>query len=213
VSEGARIAALEGTTVTRLHPLLASLALALTLIACGGGSDIDVSSVDAEALMTAAAARLAKVQQFHFVLEHERGSTAIVRGLAMSHAEGDVDGFDRLRADIEAKAGPLNLEVSVVIIEGEGWITNPVTGRWERETLAVGDLFDPSTGLAAIVVAADSPRLSGTDRVNGADTYRVETTVDSGVLRSFVPGARAGMPVATRSPGSVSMIRCCTVWN
>ena len=177
--------------------LLVAIGLGLlSVAACDGGSEVDAGDTDPAELMDRATARMGETQAFHFVLEHERGSTVIVRGLAVERAEGDVEGSERLRADLTASAGPINVEVSVVVIDGDGWITNPVTGRWERESLRISDIFDPATGMAAIVQAIDTPRITGAERIDGTECYRVEAMVDSAALTSLVPGARAGTSVA-----------------
>ncbi|MEE8422560.1 MAG: LppX_LprAFG lipoprotein [Dehalococcoidia bacterium] len=164
----------------------ASLLFALGLFAaCGDGDGLAVEGVDAVALLAAAADRTEQVQSFHFVLEHERGSTEIVRGVKMKRAEGDVAGGEQLRVDIEGSVGPLNINLGIVILEHESWITNPLTGRWEREDISITELFDPATGVTALIRAVTEPRVTGSDRIDGVQTYRVEATVDSGAVRLF----------------------------
>ena len=169
---------------------VAALAVAATalLAACGGGDDAgdaDLAALDAAALLREAADRTEQVRSFRFLLEHEHGATEIVRGLLMERAEGDVVGVDRLRVDIEASLGPLNLEVGVVVIGEDGWITNPLTGRWEREEITIEDVFDPATGVTALLRAVADPRVTGAERVDGVRSYRVEATVDSGDVTLF----------------------------
>lgn len=175
-----------------LLPLLTALTVALVAAACGGGSDIDVSSVDAVALLQRAADRTAQVERFHFVLDHEHGNTEIVRGLRMERAEGDVDGADRLQIEVTGRAGPLNIEVSIVILGAEAWITNPLTGRWEREQISVAEVFDPTGGVIPLLRSATDPVVARAERVDGVETYRVDATVDSGALTLFSPDATPG---------------------
>ena len=179
----------------RAPPALAALVVGALVVgatallaACGGGGgdgDGDLAGLDAVALLREAADRTEQVQSFRFVLEHEHGATEIVRGLLMERAEGEVAGVDRLRVEIEASLGPLNLEVGVVVIGEDGWITNPLTGRWEREDITVEDVFDPATGVTALMRVVDAARVTGTDRVGGVRSYRVEATVDSGDVTLF----------------------------
>ncbi|HJM75688.1 MAG TPA: LppX_LprAFG lipoprotein [Dehalococcoidia bacterium] len=179
----------------RRTALASLLLLALTLaVACGDdGAAANLDSVDPSALLLAAADRTEAVTSFHFVLEHENGSTEIVRGLQMKRAEGDVIGSDRLRAEIEASLGPLNLEGSIVILEDKAWITNPLTNRWEREDLSIEELFDPASGVTALMRGVSAPQLLGTESVDGARSYRVEATVDSSAVQIFGPAPAGQM--------------------
>jgi hypothetical protein len=153
--------------------------------ACGGDDGPPVDGVDAVALLAASATRTEQVESFHFVLEHERGVTEIVRGVSMERAEGDVAGGQRMRVEIEGSAGPLNIELGIVILDDESWITNPLTGRWEREQISIEELFDPAIGVTALMRAVTAPRVTGTDRIGDVQAYRVEATVDSGKVQLF----------------------------
>ncbi len=167
--------------------LVVAALLVAALAACGsdGEDRVDLESIDAAALLQAAADRTDQARSFHFLLEHEGGTTQIVRGLNMERAEGDVAGADRLRVEVKASAGPLNLKVEIVVIGDEAWITSPLTGRWEREDISIEEVFDPANGVTAIMRATTGGHLTGAERVGGVRTYRVEATVDSGDVTLF----------------------------
>ena len=170
--------------------LAAAAALAALLLLAagcggGGGDEAPPDPVDPAALVAAAADRMEGVRGFHFRLEHERGATVIVRGIRMERAEGDVDGPERLRARLGGSIGPLGLEFGVVVLPGESWIQNPLTERWEREDISIASLFDPQAGIAALMRAAESPALAGSEEVGGVRTWRVESAYDSGDLAIF----------------------------
>ena len=174
--------------------VFAAAVLAL-FAACGDDNDAaaEIDGVDPVALLSEAADRMERAQSLHFLLEHENGATEIVRGLRMQRAEGDIVGSDQLNVELRATAGPLNLEVGIVIIGDEAWITNPLTGRWEREQISIEDVFDPATGVTALMRLAADPRVAGSDTIGGVRTYRVEVTVDSGDVTMF------GQPRAGRA--------------
>lgn len=176
--------------------LLAFLALALG--ACGGGSDDDVSDVDAEALLEAAAARMDGVTSFHFKVDHENGVTPIVAGLGMTTAEGDVQGADRMQIEVNARFAGTNVRVNLVILPDESYLSNPITGRWERQDLDISQFFDPSNGVTALMRAVTGAKTVGRESIDGVDVYVVEATVDSGDLDLFVSQSQAGTPVAAR---------------
>jgi len=167
--------------------LVGVVALAvLALAACGdSGPDVDTSNVDVEALLTAAADRMDAVDSFRFELEHENGTASIVRGLQMVRASGDVEGADRMHLQVDVKAGPLNAEIEIIVLPDEGWITNPLTGRWERETIDVATFFDPAEGVTGLMRSLDGATVAGAETIDGVDSYRVEAKVKSDLMTLF----------------------------
>lgn len=178
--------------------ILVALSAAL-LAGCNDAPGVDTEGVDAPALLAASAERMEAVQTFRFVLEHEGGRAEIVRGLMMESAEGEVAGPDRMRMDVKARAGPLNVEVGIVVLPEESFITNPITGRWEREAISLEGIFDPSAGAPGLMRSVADARVTGSERIGGVEVYVVEATVDSGELGFFAPEAEAGRALPTRA--------------
>ena len=158
---------------------------ALLVVSCGGGDDIDTTDVDVDALLLASADRMEEETAFHFELELENGRIQIVRGINIEHAEGDIAGPDRLYFKVEARVGPLLAELEMISLPDEGWITNPLTGRWEREQIDLDQFFDPADGITATMRAISDAEVTGTQTIDGIETYRVEATVDSELLTLF----------------------------
>jgi hypothetical protein len=177
--------------------LLATLVLAVLTAGCRGGGDVE--GVDPEALLESAAARMEQVESFHFRLDHQNGTTAIVLGLQMISAEGDVAGPERLRLDVRARAGPLNIDVGIVILPEASYITNPITGRWQQEAITVSQFFDPATGMTALMRSVSGARVTGREGVGGAETYVVEADVDSGDLTLFAADAQPGRTLRAKA--------------
>jgi hypothetical protein len=176
---------------TRGAPTLRSVSLALLLglflLGCGGEDEQPPDLPNATTVLEGAAARMEQVGSMHFVLEHEDGTTQIVRGIAMNHAEGDVVAPDKMQATIEGGLGPVNFEAGIVIVGEDAWIQNPLTRRWEDEDITIDEVFDPREGVVALVRSARSPRITEVEQVDGVDSYRVEATLDSGDL-TLLPG-------------------------
>lgn len=179
-----------------LLALFATVALPFLTAACSDddddAADPTAEVVDPAAVLSAAADRMVQSQRFHFLLEHENGGTPIVLGLEMTRAEGDVDGTERLSVDVEAEFGPLGVDVSVIILEDESWITNPLTGRWQREDISVSSVFDAAEGVTALLRSASQPVLAGEERISGVPVYRIDALVESGDLTIFSEDAEAG---------------------
>ncbi|MCY4639056.1 MAG: LppX_LprAFG lipoprotein [Chloroflexi bacterium] len=189
---------------------VATVAAALALLAavagsCGGdgGEPAGLAAIDAQALLGRAADRMEQLESFRFDLTHENGATVIARGLLMERARGEVVGSDRLRAEVRARAGPLAVDIEIRIVGEQGWMTNPLTGRWEREDLTLASIFDPVGGVTALMRAASDARVVARESIEGADYYRVEATVDSADLGLLIPGAEAGRTLPAQALVSV----------
>ena len=165
--------------------LLAVAIAASLLVACGGGDEVDTSAVDVDALLLAAADRMEQEPSFHFDLNLENGRIQIVRGITIEHAEGDVAAPDRVYFKVDARVGPLLAELEIIVLPDESWMTNPLTGRWEREDIDLDQFFDPADGVTAIMRSITNAEITGTETIDGIQTYRVESTVDSEFLTLF----------------------------
>lgn len=183
--------------LTLISLVMAVLAGGALASACGGGDG--ESKADGADVLRRGAERMDGVKSFHFELEHEKGTTQIVRNLQMVSATGDVAPPDRLRLDAKAKSGPLNIAVGIVAIPGHSYITNPLTGRWEEEQISVAAFFDPARGVTALMRAATGPRVTATEKVDGRNTYRVEATVDSGSMTLFASNPIPGRALKARA--------------
>jgi hypothetical protein len=182
---------------TRRIALVALGVVALLLGACGGGNSVE--GVDAEAVLAGAAERMDRVEAFHFVLTQENGTTRILMGLELVSAEGDIAGTDRAQMEIRARLGTSNLRLGIVILPEQSYITNPLTGRWQREEVSLAAFFNPEAGVTALMRSVTAASVSRTERIGDIETYRVDATVDSGSLDLFAPDAPAGRPLQARA--------------
>jgi hypothetical protein len=170
------------------------------LAACGddeGGGDF--SDVDADDLLARSADRMEQVDSFHFEVEHENGTTEIVGGIGMERAEGDVQGTERMQLEVEARFAGTNIQTGIVILPGESYLQNPLTGRWQEQEIDISELFDPATGVTGLMRSAgDEVAIVGREEAGGVDSYVLETTVDSGNLQAFVGNAEPGNEVTAQ---------------
>ncbi|MEX1023272.1 MAG: LppX_LprAFG lipoprotein, partial [Dehalococcoidia bacterium] len=183
----------------RARSIVVVLPLLLVLGACNGGDESrDVSDVDAAQVLEAAAVRLEEAESFHVKIEHENGSTQIISGLAMTEAEGDYAGTDRVQLDILARVLGTNISSGIVILPDGEYFKNPINGRWVEQDLDIAQIFDPSSGVTALMRDATDPRAVSAERINGVEAYLIEAQVDSGDLVRFVANAQPGMTVDAR---------------
>ena len=150
--------------------------------------------VNPGAVIRESAERMEGVQRMHFRLNHENGASEIVRGIMMVYAEGDIDGANRMRAEIEGALGTLKFETGVIILPEGSWIQNPLDRSWELEDISIEEFFDPQDGVAALMREVIDPVLDGIEEIDGVETYRIEVLADSGELAVF-PTATPGFEV------------------
>src|SRR5690606_3903550 len=92
-----------------------------------------------------------------------------------------------------------NIRTGIVALPGEGYLQNPLTGRWERQdAIDVSSLFDPATGVTGLMRSATGVEVVGREGASGVDSYVVEAQVDSGNLQVFVGNATPGNAVTAR---------------
>lgn len=186
----------------RYLTLIALTMLATVAFACGGddddSDDTPPADVDARAVMAAAADTLAALDSFHFRLTHENGSTPIVFDLGLQTADGNIAAPDKLQADIEAERGAIRIEVEVISIGEDIWLTDPFgSGTWQRieEGIAIRDIFAPDEGIPELLRGAVDARVTGSERIDGVPTYRIEAEVDAADIESLAPVAEPGVIV------------------
>ena len=190
-----------------------AVALALSAAACFGGDDDEAAAptptttaaststpiptptpVDPAVVVRESADRMEGVERFHFTLDHENGASEIVRGIMMVYAEGDFDGAERMRAEIEGALGPVKFETAVIVLPEGSWLQNPFDRSWEAEEISIEEFFDPQDGVAALMRKVTAPTVVGREEVGGVETYRIDVLADSGDLAIF-PTAEPGFEV------------------
>ena len=73
---------------------------------------------------------MADVPQFKFELTHPEGTTTLDGGLKLRRADGTAIAPERLAVKAEADLGRLFVRIEAVVIEGQTWMTNPLSGNW-----------------------------------------------------------------------------------
>ena len=179
--------------------LTAVAILAVSAAGCGGGDDGTPSPtptpIDPAALLERAAIRMEGVAAFRFELDHANGTSEIVLGIQMEHAEGAVAGPDRLEVEVKGKFLSLNVEVGVVILPDESFLRSPITGNWERENVNIDAFFDPADGVTALMRTIEGAVVAGTERIDGIEVVRLRASIDTGELTLFGEDTLAGETV------------------
>jgi hypothetical protein len=183
--------------------LAAAVVVVVALGACGGDDGPAEPAIppDAVAVRIAAAEAMGEVGSARFTIEREGAPVHIddEEALAFERAEGRFAAPASSDAVLTLSANGTAIEVGAVAVDGETWITNPVTGRWEAapESLAFdpATLFDPDVGwrplladgLRDVALVEPAPDEAGRYRLRGvADASRTEV-LTGGLVEQRVP--------------------------
>ncbi|MXZ87361.1 MAG: LppX_LprAFG lipoprotein [Dehalococcoidia bacterium] len=204
---GQNAAAMQVKGQARTWLLGLALAGCLALVACGGGDgdggEQSIETLDVQELLDSAVIQFTELESFHFALDFG-GDTSPLEQLSidMEKIEGDVIIPDKLKAAVKAKVrsmGGINVNVSLVGVGEEAWVTNPFDPSVWLELESgnpLNGLFNPSDGVAAVIRGAADPAVTGEEVLEGVDTWKVTGTIDSGDLTAFLDTAESGYPVA-----------------
>lgn len=178
------------------------VALTAVLQIAGCGSTPTATPVpppDAQAMLRAAVSQVLDLKSAAFNLEHQAGSTILLPGLAMKKAFGVVEIPDKLRLTVEAELeSPRSyVEINVIIIGGQAYITDFFTGQWREERLEAlpVNFVDFGRTLAEVIDAVQDPKSLRTKQLDGREFYLIDGRVQSEDLAALVPGAGEGFEV------------------
>ncbi|HEV2013673.1 MAG TPA: LppX_LprAFG lipoprotein [Candidatus Dormibacteraeota bacterium] len=149
--------------------MAAGLAVMIGVTACG------TSPPDGASLLKQSSQRMLQLKGFHFQMQIS-GFTG--SGEPVQSAQGDAHPPE-LHAKVNLKEGGILLEVEVIFQAGNVYLKS-FTGGWQQLTadqiaqvFDARTLFDPQTGLFAVMRDTASPTSAGIEKVNGHDTYPV----------------------------------------
>ena len=193
-------------TMSLVYAIMAAGVLLLALAAgCGGGATPPPTGdtgqdIDPRAALRRAVTAVLELESAGFTLEHLKGSTALIPGfLEMQKISGVVDLPDKFRLRVEAETvfPRAFIEIRIVLIEDQAFMTDPGTGRWNEvapESLPF-TLSNLGQTLADIIEKVEGPDYVGAVRLNDFDTHHISGRVRSQDLAALVPGAGEGFDV------------------
>lgn len=175
-----------------------ALALGAVAAACSSSEPSTATTTTAapsvDAVVEQAAAAMADVEFVAFDIERSGADVAIddAGQLVFDAAEGRYAAPASADALLEVRALGLRTRVGAVAIDGEVWITNPVTGRWEAAPPGLS--FDPAvlfaddTGWPALLRdGLQDPELVG-DGPDGEGRHHVRGTVEGERVATLTGG-------------------------
>ena len=180
--------------VRRLSAATACLVLALAATACG-----EPAAPAPADIMAKAAPAMRSVTSLHFLLDTNK-LDQYPKGLFLLRAEGDVASPDKLRATAKALLMGSAIEVQVVGVGKEQFMTDPASNRWQAmpPTLNVLAAFDPNKGIADILANAKDPQSDGSETIDSVACYRLKTALSPDALRALSTEVNATAPLNAR---------------
>ena len=189
-----------------MYHIIASAVLLLALgIGCGAEATATPEqpaskTIDSKLVLRQAVAELLRLESAGFTLEHLQGTTALIPGfLEMKKVSGVVDIPDRFKLQVQAESlfPRAFVEIKIVVIKDQAYITDPGTGRWSEvspDSLPF-NLSNLGRTLADIIEAVEVPSMVVSEELRGDDTYHISGRIMSQALTSLIPGAGEGLDV------------------
>lgn len=173
--------------------LLSALAIVAAACASSSSSEPTTELPSAQQALDNALSAMSEAPQFEFELTHPQGTTSLDGGLDLRRAEGAVVVPERLKVNAEANLGRIFVKVDAVVIEGQTWMTNPLTGNWA--TIAPEDspfsFLDPVRLVTNVLARTTEPAYPANGGLSGGHI----------VLNGSVPSEALQPLVGTVIPG------------
>jgi hypothetical protein len=178
--------------------LVVALAPAL-LAACRGGSESDdTPSVDE--IVDSAATAWDETESAHFSLEIE-GDAFLDddETLALQAATGEGARPDSVEASAQVAAGFLVVDVGLIFIGDDAYMTDLITGNWgpapDDFSYNPAVLFSDTEGLSPVLREMEGVELVGREEVEGVQTYHLRGQVSQDAISELTAGTIEGDPI------------------
>ena len=178
-----------------------TFAVLLLVLSIGCGSVVTPTTekppspaIESKVLLRQAVDEILRLESAAFTLEHRQGATALIPGfLEMKKVSGLVDIPDRFQLEVQAESlvPRAFVEIKIVVIEGQAYMTDPGTGRWGQVSLESlpFNLSNLGRTLADIIEAVQIPSMPVSEGLRGYDTYHIRGGIMSQALAGLIPGA------------------------
>jgi len=179
----------------RIAISLMTIVILIIASSCAGAKTPPISAAD---IISKASANFQAANSFHFALNQTGGGTPIGMGMEMTKAEGDIARPDKFKVTITGTVSGMTISVQMVTVGSSTLMTNPISGNWEvpPSQFAVLSVFDPNTGIAAIVKGISSLQKLADSQVGGVNCYHVSGNITSDALKPLTGSSMQGGQVS-----------------
>jgi len=155
------------------------------------------SDPQSQAIVDKAKARFDQVNTLHFIVGIE-GDVYLdkLRAQKLKAAEGDLVRPDKVSLTAKAQIGPINAQLKFIQIGDNAFLTNILTGKWEKAPSGFAYdpriVFDQDRGVAAILSKVRGWQPVGSEKINSADTQHVRASVPVETVNDLVSASLRG---------------------
>jgi LppX/LprAFG-like lipoprotein len=156
-----------------------------------------VSDPQAQAVVDKARTRFDQVNALHFALTVD-GDVYLdtLHSQKLKSADGDLIRPDKVSLTAKASVGPINASLKFIQIGDQAYLTNILTGKWEKAPAGFAYdpriVFDQNRGVSAILGNVRGWTLVGNEKVNGIDTQHVQGPVPVASVNDLVSSSLRG---------------------
>src|ERR1700674_5648551 len=174
-------------TVSRSFGFIASALIGLLIASCGGLQPED----PVQALRQGGAAT-AKLKTVTASLKFTKGAISF-QGFTLVGAKAVVQLPSDSDTTYTVRQADLQIGIEVVISGGHVYLHLPfspfseVTGKSAADIPDVAKLFDPATGLPAVIPVGRNAKYIATEKVDEVDSHKVEATYSPDQVRGMLP--------------------------
>ncbi len=175
--------------------LASAILLCALLTGCSSAGGQALASAD---VLSKSYDSMQAAQSFHFTMEHDTAGTPISKSILMTKLTGDIVSPDKLQATITGTYSDMAIEVRLITVGADTYMTNPINAQWEvaPNSFKVLSVFDPGSGVASIISGLTDVEDMGMEKVGKANCYHYKGYVLSEALAPLTGTSAVGQKIA-----------------
>jgi hypothetical protein len=117
----------------------------------------------------------------------------------MTKLEGDIVSPDKLQVTIDGTYSGMGVQVKLVSVGDKAMMTNPLSKAWEEvsDTFKALTVFDPSSGIAAIIKGLTDTTKVGDEKIGDVQCYHLKGNIPSEALAPLTGTTAKGAAIGT----------------
>jgi hypothetical protein len=132
-------------------------------------------------LLSAFKQQIRSVKSLHVVMQTQNTGPADPKQTQVLNVDGDVVMPDKVKAQATVLLSGQNVQVSLISVNGNQYVTDPVTGQWRvmNGVLDPSTLTNPDTGIVSILDKLQNLSQPKASNANGTPCWSVNGTLDA----------------------------------